>query len=364
MTRPGEEQTFDQGFATAEDAAAAGLFDDLSPDDFEDGDSGAGDASDEYASDEPALEAGEEDEGAQEEDAAGDDADEGDSEGEEETAIQTLEDLADRLEVEAKDLDDVEIPLTIDGEETTMTIAGLRDMAKTNRQAQWTGAFQQLAERRRDTDRRASELAEQQRQAAEVNAQLLQEIESTLLGDQQELVRLAAEKSPLYFQKHQAFMQRQQRVEQIKSVVGMQRDDAEDRGNGVSEAKRQSEAELFYLHHPELAGDQEAANRAMTSVGRLMHKLGWSVEEIQNTVDHRMLRLALMAASQDGQTERAVQSIRKKLSKPKGRKALKGRGAGQRSKTAIANAARAHRRLADTGSEDAFVDVITAEGLV
>ena len=358
----GEEQTFDQSYATSDEAVKAGLFDGLD-DDEEIGGSEPDDEPEEVAADDERAP----DEDASDDGGEADEADEGaddsDSDGDEETELHTLEDLAKAHELEAKDLDGLSIDLTIDGEDTTMTIGELREMAKTNRQANWTSAFQDLASRRRETDAKATELAEQQRQAADVNAQLLAEIERALLGDQRELQRLASERSPLYGQKHQAFMQRQERIEEIKRLVGMQREDADGRDSAARESRRRSETELLYLHHPELRHDQAAASKAMADVGKLMLDMGWSEDEIRSTIDHRLIRLAMRAAQGEGQTEKATAAIRAKLKKPAGKTSIKSRSSRNVSKANAARSARALDRLAKEGSEHAFAESLRLDGM-
>ncbi|MGI9504209.1 MAG: hypothetical protein ACR2RE_14265, partial [Geminicoccaceae bacterium] len=239
----------------------------------------------------------------------------------------------------------------------------LREMAKTNRQAQWTGAFQELAAKRRETDARADELAKTQRTAAEVNKALLGEIEKDLLGDARELDKLAAERSPLYGIRRQAFDAKQARLGEIVRLVEAHQEDADTRSEEAQDAKRGNELSLLYMHHPELKADEEVANKALGDVGLLMHELGWTKEEIQGTVDHRLIRLALMAAGSSTKEDRAKAVLAKKLSKPAGKTAIKPGRRRTKADSSKARQANARNKLSRSGSDDDFVALLEEKGI-
>ena len=296
------------------------------------------------------------------------DADEGEESTEEEDDAEEVEepqeepeeadeDAEESEEADEASEDDEVYFTTPDGEEVTL------DELKRGflRQSDYTRKTQEVAQQRQQIEQVAqafeqhnSVLAEHLNMALDVLEPQLAELSATKWD------QLAAADPYEYAEKRALFDQAQARYQQLKQAAHQTVQMAQQRAEAQKRQYLQQEQQKLQMALPELA-DAKVGRKLAQSIRDYGLSMGLSEKEASSIVDHRIVVMMNKARMFDELNGSKLSAAKKKISKaPK--KAVRSGTPSSKSETAQSKRMAQRRRVKETGSVDALVDLLMSRG--
>lgn len=212
-----------------------------------------------------------------------------------------------------------------------------------------------LAEQRRAVEAAQQQIQQERQQAATQLDVLIDGLYRQLVGDQQQLAKLI-EEDPQEYLRQQAAMN--QRAAQLQQAM-QQRQALQVRQSEAEQAKqrewRKAEREKLLEKLPHWA-DEKKAQPEQQEIAEYLSEVGYTVDELNELVDHRALLVARDAAKY-----RQMQRAKEKRSREVTRKPIRPGAAGAaNTNTKAQRAAESLRRNPD--SLDALASLVGAQG--
>lgn len=277
---------------------------------------------------------------------------EGEAEESESFQVESLNQLAEQVGVDASDLYNLKIPVTdqATGERMEVTLGEYKDSFTAKQRS--TRAEEQAQQAKIDYENQKMKAAQEFEQSAQQNAQILNMVEQQLMTEFNNVPwdNLKTTDPQQWSIKRQEFTERQNAIQNIRQTAAQQYQQKLDAGK-VEQQKQmqdllQREQESLYRALPTFK-DEETRNAEQVKLTNYLLTQGYSNDELQTVYDHRTLVLAHKAMQFDSMKEKG-ETAKKKVAKI-GKKVLKP-GAKQSKKQQTIDAdAKLRARLKETG---------------
>lgn len=269
--------------------------------------------------DEPEAEEAEETEEVEEADEVEEvvDEDSDDSEQEQEqVSLETVDQLAEALEVDKNDLlDNLQISVTIDGQEQSVSLREAQ--AGYQKDADYRRKTGELAEQRRAFEAESSQLKQQVEYQHSVAAAMINHAEKNLMGELEQINydELQQTDPMAWMAKKNALEQRKGELQRVKQEAA----------NAYMQMQQQTQEKVAQAQQELLARELESLNAALPDFKQIKPKLdsyltdslGFSNQDLTGVSDHRLILLAHKAMLYDQGKQKAakVKKVVKKAPK-------------------------------------------------
>lgn len=272
---------------------------------------------------------------------------------EETVSIQTLSELTEALEVEPEFVQNLMHTFNADGEEVTVTLAELTKGYQ--KDANYRRGTAANAEMRRELEAKEAELTSQYQQQLAVTGQVLQNMKQVLVGeaDSAKMQTLRETNPAEWAAQREEYQKRIQGFDQGYQWVSQQFDQAAQQQQQLQQAKLQElqEQELEKLRTAMPDWGDSTRNDLL---GYLETDLGFSADELNSVLDHRLIVIADKARKYDAMQKAGKQTKKKVTALPRVQKPAAKRQVSP--KVAAINKAR--QRFNKTGKMRDAADVI------
>ncbi|MEE4302451.1 MAG: hypothetical protein V2J24_23630 [Pseudomonadales bacterium] len=254
--------------------------------------------------------------------------DEGEEEAEEETEpsneepIESFAELAAALESDPEDLmTQLKVSVKVAGEEQEVTLK--EALSGYQREADYVRKTQAVSEQKRAYEERASNVARAMQVAQQISKAVHEQTMKTLAGElnSDEMQALMKSNPAQYVIRRDAIRERAANLQRVQQAAVQHYEQTEKQ----QQAQFQEDFEAY--RNEELALLQETVpdwgEASKSSVREILREVGFGDDEIGSVVDHRWVRLALMAAKSSKATEESAPPKGVKAPKAKPPKALK-----------------------------------------